>query len=511
MRRYDEGRSELGVPMARARRRRRVFGLAGVWLGFGAIVACAPEEGKVAAVVPEEVAPDDTTITPQRCSPDAAVSFGATFRPDAAAPNGVVGARGVSDEHCFVGAGWAALKGRQLRLTVTSGPATRFGLCTVAGTHGFADGVITLNPEAALTKLGIGADAAGTASERFAPCGWVAEALSSYDTVASTEAGIGELVRDPAGVARVAFTAPHGGGIETGTDLQVQFLDEAAGLNLDAWFWTVKGRGADQRARLHIAPSDLSEASFGGLAHLANNQAMIRQVVSFHGQSGGDCAPGVPLGDVLVRGGAPQSYRDAIGNVITRYRDAAGIAPAGLSVRSDFTACTSAPDAGAHNYVNRLSDFAEGVQIDQSLAAREDAAKRELVAEAVANYALSFNTDQVLDPGQIAASVATPRPALALGAAFRVPAGRATSSPIDYGTCAPADVAWVDWWRRLPKSNALARLGGGALVCMGGRWQPDAGFQAWALPASDVPARVRVVAHAYARGAVAPTLAVTLN
>jgi phage replication-related protein YjqB (UPF0714/DUF867 family) len=470
-------------------------------LGLGAVVlsACAAEPGEAET----EAAGRALEAGVLHCSPDAEITFNATFRPDAGMPNGDVGDHDRTDEHCRVGAGRAALVGRQVRARITS--TARVGLCTVVGTHGFGDGVVTLNPEGALEKLAISADAAGTLSNRVDACGWVAEALAGYDALPSAAGGLGEFWSAPAGAGRAAFTAPHGGGIETGTDPQVKFLDDAAGMNVDAWFWAVKGRGTSQFGRWHISSLDLSAASFDGLSHLAANAAAIRQVVSFHGHGGGTCN-GTPLQDVLVGGGAPEPYRAAVANVIALYAAARGQS---ITTRSNFAGCTDIDGDDAANFVNELSDSNEGLQLEQSLALRNDAARRETVAEAAANYVLSFTNDAVLSLGQTATNAVTGRPAIALGAAFAVPANRSVASPTDYGSCASVDSARADWWQR--QAGGLVRIGGGALTCTGGRWRPGAGFLAFTLPASPSATEIRVVANAYRRGSTTPTLAVRVN
>lgn len=486
----------------------------GAWAGLGAVLlsACAIEGGEGVEGRPEGASELANDVSILDCSADPDVTFATTFHPDPAMPNDRANEHDRSDEQCRVGAGRAALVGRQLRISATVAGTARVALCTVNGTHGLGDGTVTLNTESALSKLGISADTSGTTSNRFDTCGWVTEALASYDATASTTSSIGEFVHDPVGVGRVAFTAPHGGGIEGNTEQQVKFLDETAALNFNAYYWAVKGRGNTQRSRLHITSVDLSERSFDGLSHIANHQADIRQVVSFHGHGGGNCSIGNPLGDVLVGGGAPQAYREALANVIALYRAGAGLAASALTLRTDFSLCTGIAGADPDNYVNRFSDFSEGVQIEQSSAVRDDVTKRELVAEAVGNYVNAFNNDTVRSLGQAATSTPTTRSALALGAAFAVPANRAIASPNDYGSCSAGDTARVDWWRRIPGTNALSRSGGGALACSAsGRWVPGAGFASWSIGASSSPYQMRFVAHAYKGGAVAPTFSVTVN
>ncbi|HEU4413037.1 MAG TPA: poly-gamma-glutamate hydrolase family protein [Polyangiaceae bacterium] len=497
MRRYVGGSSILANNVRSA----RAGALARLALGAVALSACALEAGEGEAG--EGEAGERASAAVQHCSAEAEVSFSATFRPDATMPNDDVGDHDRTDEHCRVGAGRAALVGKQVRARITS--TARVALCTVTGTHNLGDGIVTLNPEGALEKLAISADTAGTLSDRVDSCGWVAEALAGYDATPTSAGGIGEFFAAPAGTARAAFTAPHGGGIETGTDLQVKFLDDATGMGLDAWFWAVKGRGTEQHDRWHITSVDLSERSFDGLSHLTSNVATIRQAVSFHGHGGGTC-DGTALQDVLVGGGATLAYRAAVANFIALYAAARGQT---ITTRTDFTSCGGLAGAAATNYVNELSDFGEGLQLEQSLALRNDVARRETVAEAAANYVVSFNNDTVVNLGQTASSAATGRAAVALGAAFAVPAGRAVVSPTDYGSCSSGDTARADWWQR--QATGLVRIGGGALTCTSGRLRPGAGFQAWSLPAAAAASQVRVVATAYRAGAVAPALAVRVD
>jgi phage replication-related protein YjqB (UPF0714/DUF867 family) len=172
--------------------------------------------------------------------------------------------------------------------------------------------------------------------------------------------------------------APHGGDIEPFTDHQAEHV-RALMRDLGVSCWRCKGwkPGGGAAARWHITATDLSTASFPGLASAGVG---FRHAVSFHGF----VEEGRP--DILIGGAAPAALKRVMRAVIAD-------AVAGTALRVEI-AGTDDPLGGAEeaNIVNRLtSDRRHGIQIEQQPGARSgtipgsDTPRWQAIAAAVAD------------------------------------------------------------------------------------------------------------------------------
>ena len=151
--------------------------------------------------------------------------------------------------------------------------------------------------------------------------------------------------------------APHGGAIERRTDEQAERVGAILGCDR-ASVWRCKGfrTGGGAFERWHITSTDIHEASFPLLQRIRFRG--FAHAVAFHGFS---------ESDVLIGGAAPLPLKQAIAAALDRV-----LAGSGIPVRIAASSENYDGDS-ASNIVNRLTvGGANGVQIEQSLEARED-------------------------------------------------------------------------------------------------------------------------------------------
>jgi len=166
----------------------------------------------------------------------------------------------------------------------------------------------------------------------------------------------GELVErlvDDGSNTGLVVIAPHGGGIETNTDVQAETLTTA--LACSSWIckgWRVGG-GAYER--WHITSTKLSPNSFPALGQIANRG--FAYCVAFHGMSSGG---------VLIGGGAPLELKHMVRSAIVA---AIGDSTIAVTVASPVDLYNAdSPD----NVVNWLSaGGVGGLQIEQNLTVRQ--------------------------------------------------------------------------------------------------------------------------------------------
>ncbi|WP_437667423.1 poly-gamma-glutamate hydrolase family protein [Sorangium sp. So ce1182] len=415
------------------------------------------------------------------------------------------------EEKCRVSESYATrhgLAGVQLRITVNG----RAALCTV-------DDAWHDRPEAQalvlMSTLGFQSRFGTTTSPQtgawttypVSACGWVAQPLPSITSTPDTAIGIGDFYAAPTGgpaARRVAFTAPHGGGIEAGTWEQVQHLHSLHAAS--AHFWLVRSVGNSAR-RWHVNSDDLSFKSFRGLHELhegfspTNGEQVRDQVVGFHGYT----PTATCRADALIGGGAPLVLRQGLVSAAALWATYRGVA---IDAIADFTGTTRCPrGVASENYANELSDFGEGIHIEQSMTFKDSEPRRNALAEAVARYLLAYNETQLTPALGGEASSALSDKDVGLGATWTVPNGTRVGSGSAYGTCqSSGDRGHVDWFVR--EGAGLLRAGGGALVCNGShRFEPDAGFQPVSyLNSTGAPVKVRVVGVAYTKNMTAASI-----
>ncbi|HTN85288.1 MAG TPA: poly-gamma-glutamate hydrolase family protein, partial [Sorangium sp.] len=385
------------------------------------------------------------------------------------------------DEKCRVWEPYATrhgLAGVQLRITVND----RTALCTVddaSHDRPEAQALVLMSTQGFQSRFGttVSPQTGSWTTYPVSACGWVAQPLPSIASTLDTTFGIGDFYSAPTGgpaARRVAFTAPHGGGIETGTWEQVQHLHSLHAAS--AHFWLVRSVGNGAR-RWHVNSDDLSFKSFRGLHELhegfspANGEQVRDQVVGFHGYT----PTATCRADALIGGDAPLVLRQGLVSAAALWATYRGVA---IDAIADFTGTTGCPRGAANeNYANELSDFGEGIHIEQSTTFKDSEARRNALAEAVARYVLAYNEAQLTPALGGQASSALSATDVGLGATWTVPNGTRVGSGGAYGACqSSGDRGHVDWFVR--EGAGLIRVGGGALVCNGGRQlEPGAGFQ----------------------------------
>ncbi len=187
---------------------------------------------------------------------------------------------------------------------------------------------------------------------------------------AGAPAGLVERLDDRGAATGLAVLAPHGGGIEPGTEAQAELVGRRLGTDR-ATVWQCRGwwPGGMSFDRWHITSSDIDPRSFPRLRLIRDRG--FAHAVAFHGASLPDD------GDVLVGGLAPEPVRAA---VVAAVADV--LAGSTLEVRlAKDTDGLNGDDPA--NIVNRLTvEGRTGVQIEQSLAVREQFGPA--IAEAVA-------------------------------------------------------------------------------------------------------------------------------
>lgn len=263
-------------------------------------------------------------------------------------------------EHCSADPARLATVGRargqQVRIYRDPGS---FGLYTVSEVRPeTVDTVVRMGPSG-LERLG-GTEFPGVLDSRVPR-----SRLSEYR--ARAEGELIERLADDGAHSQVIAIAPHGGDIEPHTDDQAERVaTRLAARSVSSWRckgWKPGGGAFD---RWHITSADLDEACFPRLARVMSRG--FTHAVAFHG-FGGD--------EILVGGAALPNLKEEL-----REKLEAAVGP-GIRVR---VATPNDKFGGDNpcNIVNRLTAGGTGgIQIEQSLTAREDHWCR--IADAVAD------------------------------------------------------------------------------------------------------------------------------
>lgn len=224
------------------------------------------------------------------------------------------------------------------------------GLFTVAGTCDRRE--TALVDDAGLDRLGVRDGTRGVAYPYA-----VSPTYDTREAAADADEYV-EILRERSR-ADLVVCAPHGGWIEHPTDAQADRVADALGAT--EWSCAGYNDGGGAYDRWHVTSTALHPRSFPELAGIADGG--FAHAVSFHGFSGSG---------VAVGGGAPDSLKIEV-------RDA-------VAAETGHDAYLAAEDGAygggsAENVVNWLTADGNGVQIEQSTAARGDWAA---VADAVA-------------------------------------------------------------------------------------------------------------------------------
>jgi phage replication-related protein YjqB (UPF0714/DUF867 family) len=224
------------------------------------------------------------------------------------------------------------------------------GLFTVVGTCDRRE--TALVDDTGLDRLGV-RDGTGGVGYPFA----VSPTCDTREAAADADECV-EILRERS-CADLVACAPHGGWIEHPTDEQAARVADALGAT--EWSCAGYNDGGGAYDRWHVTSTALHPRSFPGLAGIADRG--FAHAVSFHGFSGDG---------VAVGGGAPDSLKAEV-------RDAVAAETGRDATLADENGAYGGDSA--ENVVNWLTEDGNGVQIEQSAAARDDWAA---VADAVA-------------------------------------------------------------------------------------------------------------------------------
>lgn len=194
----------------------------------------------------------------------------------------------------------------------------------------------------------------GTSSEFSATLSIPVVAQGLTDAQAQAASEFVERLVDDGNNTGLCIVAPHGGTIETRTDLQAEAVTEALGCSS----WICKGwkTGGGSFERWHITSTKLSPNSFPGLGVIADRG--FDYAVSFHGMA---------TGGVLIGGAAPLELREMVRAAIAEQMSDTSISVTVATSEDEFDGDSP------NNVVNWLtaSGFG-GVQIEQGRAVRID-------------------------------------------------------------------------------------------------------------------------------------------
>jgi phage replication-related protein YjqB (UPF0714/DUF867 family) len=277
------------------------------------------------------------------------------------------------DEHCLMPADLIDdfPVNRQVRLSRTDGSVTHLALCTVVGESTTAN--VQMTTGGLSERLGASVTVSGVT---VATLGAGASVAAPQATMPAAYSGFTQDVREfsdrPAG-ALVAYTAPHGR-IEKQTGEQANRILTNRTAGREA-FWVAgyHTSAGSIFSHLHITSSEISEVSFGGLGTFITTP--IRYAVSFHGFNEPTISEAV-----LVGGLETASFRKGVAEILN-----ADLAGTGFVARHDLSPSAYAEFRGQSpdNFVNRMAVGGRGLQLEQSLALRNDAVVANAVADSV--------------------------------------------------------------------------------------------------------------------------------
>jgi phage replication-related protein YjqB (UPF0714/DUF867 family) len=188
-----------------------------------------------------------------------------------------------------------------------------------------------------------------------------AMALQPATTKLMTDAqakNVGEFVEriaDHPNNQGLVVLAPHGGAIEAKTDLQARWVaDTLPGGDVTCWCCSGWKSGGGTHERWHVSSTDISPASFPGLAKIADRG--FAYAVSFHGQS---------ASGVLIGGGGPMELKHMLRDAI---KDVIGNSSVTIADKGDNNNGMS--DANIVNWLT--AGGAGGIQIEQSMHVRSN-------------------------------------------------------------------------------------------------------------------------------------------
>ena len=161
----------------------------------------------------------------------------------------------------------------------------------------------------------------------------------------------------------------------------------AAGRSARGWLCQGWKRGGGAKACWHVTSAEISARSFPKLGAML--AAKADHAVAFHGWTAERIGVG---GGAVDRAAHPERHRrhealkEEVRAAITAALNVLGPPWSGLPVVLE----TSGAFSGRHpdNVVNRITEFGNGVQVEQPEAVRKNARARDAVAQAVAEVYL---------------------------------------------------------------------------------------------------------------------------
>lgn len=162
-----------------------------------------------------------------------------------------------------------------------------------------------------------------------------------------------EWLRDSKSNQGLVAIAPHGGAIETRTDLQAKRVGELlSGVST----WSCKGYkpGGGTYDRWHITSTDIDPVSFPGLAKIAKRG--FAYSVSFHGMG---------ASGILIGGGGPLELKQQLRSAILA---AFGNTPVSIKIASKGDKLSGMSSRNVTNWLTAGGDG--GIQLEQSYEVR---------------------------------------------------------------------------------------------------------------------------------------------
>jgi len=248
--------------------------------------------------------------------------------------------------------------GQQIRVKNTDN--NEYAIYTVSETRQESPDSIVRMGQTARKKL-------GTTSEFNAIVDSQVVHPSFTDEEAEANSEFVERLTDNGTHTGLVAIAPHGGNIEIYTDEQAERVaSQLAEKGVSSWRCKGWKQGGGAYDRWHITSTEINPASFPLLNTIINRS--FTHAVAFHGFT---------ESEILIGGGANLELKQEIQLAIKNAVNGSNIIVEIAGAESNYGGDSSA------NIVNRLANNNNGIQIEQSLTARENYWQQ--IADAVAS------------------------------------------------------------------------------------------------------------------------------
>jgi hypothetical protein len=319
-----------------------------------AAVGCTPEPGQEEGESSVETSRQSLSLTGQQF-----------------VVNSTIGSR----EHCRVPSSLLTagnfMPDRQVK--IDRGTVLR-GLCTVESTAS-TSGVFEMNSEGFTNRVYLSGDPSDsstgftvTVSNQYGsgPGPHIAEPATSLTDANTNSAGKVKEYTVRALGSQVAYTVPHP--FEKYTFEQAELIHNADPVRNAVWALGINNNVSGTLNRYHITSTEISPASFPGLADFVRNN--ITNAVSFHGEQSCDTS------EVRVGGAIEDAFRQGVAEII---REKLNNSALRVHWKSGICFDGSASD----NFVNAMSIDGRGLQLEQdSVQILNNSTRRNQVATA---------------------------------------------------------------------------------------------------------------------------------